>query len=221
MAFAAISLVLDHLLLSDSRFRKMLTIDLRRSAGHGTLGNCPVLLDKNLRVRFSFTATSLAPIKRATAIHDVINDFEFALISGNTDWHTIFRPLISCRMILSTAMTTRFVDQRSALVSSSQPADPALSGKPLYPQTVKDQQAPVLVASFTTSAMPPDRISLAGMEKLLDPSAGGPIPSSVRKKDNNIFVRLSDPADLDRAKSILESKAGPDSVNIFNSVALP
>jgi hypothetical protein len=69
--------------------------------------------------------------------------------------------------------------------------------------------------------MPPDRISLAGLEKLLDSGAGGPVPASVRQKDNNIFVRLNDPADLDRAKSILESKAGPDSVNIFNSVSRP
>jgi hypothetical protein len=69
--------------------------------------------------------------------------------------------------------------------------------------------------------MPPDRISLAGLEKLLDSGAGGPVPASVRQKDNNIFIRLNDPADLDLAKSILESKAGLDSVNIFNSISRP
>lgn len=40
-------------------------------------------------------------------------------------------------------------------------------------------------------------------------------------KDNNIIIRLADPADLDRAKTILESKAGPDSINVFNSVSRP
>lgn len=59
------------------------------------------------------------------------------------------------------------------------------------------------------------------MEKLLECSAGGPVPSSIRQKDNNIYVRLSDPADLKRAKSILESKEEPTRSSIFNSVSRP
>lgn len=79
MAFAAISFVLDQFLfLSNSSLRKILTIDLCRSSGL-VLGNFLMLLDKNLRVRFSFTAVSLAPMKPATWIHDVKNDFELAL----------------------------------------------------------------------------------------------------------------------------------------------
>ncbi|EFX69741.1 hypothetical protein DAPPUDRAFT_113390 [Daphnia pulex] len=127
--------------------------------------------------------------------------------------------LLDVKLAFADAMTLRFVDLRSSL--TSQPSVPVHSSKPLYSQAVRGQQAPVLVASFSSSAMPPDRISLAGLEKLLDSGAGGPFPASVRQKDNNIFVRLNDPANLDRAKSILESKAGPDSVNIFNSESRP
>ncbi|KAI9555026.1 hypothetical protein GHT06_020320 [Daphnia sinensis] len=68
---------------------------------------------------------------------------------------------------------------------------------------------------------PADRISLAEMEQLLESSAGGPVPSSVRQKDNNIYVRLNDPADVERVKSILESKEGPNHKSIFNSVSRP
>jgi hypothetical protein len=34
------------------------------------------------------------------------------------------------------------------------------------------------------------------MEELLGSSGGGLVPASVRQKDNNIIVRLADPADL-------------------------
>jgi hypothetical protein len=125
--------------------------------------------------------------------------------------------LLDVKLAFVDAMTFRFFDQCSAL-ASYQPADPVLSGKPMYSQAVRGQQAPVLVASFTTSVMPPECISLAG---ILDSSAGVLIPVSVRKKDNILFVRLKDPADLDRTNSILKSKVGPDSVNIFNSVYRP
>ncbi|EFX65470.1 hypothetical protein DAPPUDRAFT_333141 [Daphnia pulex] len=127
--------------------------------------------------------------------------------------------LLDVKLTFADAMTLRFVDQRSSL--NPHPAAPVHSSKPLYSQAVRGQQAPVLVASFSTSAMPPDRISLAGLEKLLDSGAGGPVPASVRQKDSNISVRFNNPADLDRSKSILESKAGPDSVNIFNFVSRP
>jgi hypothetical protein len=113
--------------------------------------------------------------------------------------------LLDVKLAFVDAMTFRFFDQCSAL-ASYQPANPVLSGKPMYLQAVRGQQAPVVVVSFTTSAMPPDCISLAGMEKLLDSSAGVLIPVSVRKKDNIIFVRLKDPADLDRTNSYCNPK---------------
>ncbi|KAI9555014.1 hypothetical protein GHT06_020308 [Daphnia sinensis] len=89
-----------------------------------------------------------------------------------------------------------------------------------FADAMTDQfQAPVLVASFAAGAAPADQISLAEMEQLLESSAGGPVPSSVRQKDNNIYVRLNDPADVERAKSIQESKEGPNHKSIFNSVS--
>ncbi len=64
--------------------------------------------------------------------------------------------LVDVKLTFVDAMTLRFVDQRAAL--TSQPAVPVHSGKPLYSQAVRGQQAPVPVASYSSSAMPPDQI---------------------------------------------------------------
>ncbi len=57
------------------------------------------------------------------------------------------------------------------------------------------------------------------MEQLLDSNTGGPVPSSMRQKDSTVFVRLNNPADFDRAKSILESRQNVDSINMFSSIS--
>lgn len=129
--------------------------------------------------------------------------------------------LINVKLAFADSMTLRYMNQQSSSSNPPPSSDTPLPSTSTYSQAVKGRQAPVLVASYAASAKPADRISLAGMEELLGSSGGGPVPASVRQKDNNIIVRLADPADLDRAKTILESKAGPDSINVFNSVSRP
>lgn len=129
--------------------------------------------------------------------------------------------LINVKLAFADSMTLRYMNQQSSSSNPPPSSDNILPSTSTYYQAVKGQQAPVLVASYAASAKPADRISLAGMEELLGSSGGGPVPASVRQKDNNIIIRLADPADLDRAKTILESKAGPDSINVFNSVSRP
>ncbi|KAI9559420.1 hypothetical protein GHT06_013408 [Daphnia sinensis] len=134
--------------------------------------------------------------------------------------------LMDVKLAFADSMSLRYIKQRS--VSPVKPSqvepsqvEPALMGKPSYSQAVEGHQTPVLVATFTSSIKPADCISLAGVEELLGSSGAGPVPASVRQKENNIFIRLTGPADLDRAKTILESIAGPDSINVFNSVSRP
>ena len=57
------------------------------------------------------------------------------------------------------------------------------------------------------------------MERFLDSGAGGPVPASLKQEDNTVFVRLNDPADFDRARSILEATQGPDQRQLFSSVS--
>nr|CAH0104395.1 unnamed protein product [Daphnia galeata] len=118
--------------------------------------------------------------------------------------------LVDVKLAFADSMTLRYINQRSAPKAKLPSLDPALPAVPSYSQAVRGHQAPVLMASYASSAKPADRISLAGVEELLGSTGGGPIPASVRQKDDKIFVRLADPADLERAKSILETKAGPD-----------
>lgn len=129
--------------------------------------------------------------------------------------------LINVKLAFADSMTLRYMNQQSSSSNAPPSSDTPLPSTSTYSQVVKGQQAPVLVASYASSAKPAYRISFAGMEELLGSSSGGPVPASVRQKDNNIIIRLADPADLDRAKTILESKAGPDSINVFNSVSRP
>ena len=140
--------------------------------------------------------------------------------------------LVDVKLAFADSMTLRYINQRSVPMAKLPSPDPALSAVPSYSQAVRGHQAPVLMASYASSAKPADRISLAGIEELLGSTGGGghlqwtgppggPVPASVRKKDDKIFVHLADPADLERAKSILEAKAGPDSNNVFNSVSRP
>jgi hypothetical protein len=129
--------------------------------------------------------------------------------------------LVDVKLAFADSMTLRYINQRSASMAKLPSSVAALPAAPSYSQAVRGHQAPILMASFASSAKPTDRISLAGIEDLLGSTGGGPVPASVRQKDDKIFVRLADPADLERAKSILEAKAGPDSNNVFNSVSRP
>ncbi|KAI9557302.1 hypothetical protein GHT06_017128 [Daphnia sinensis] len=101
--------------------------------------------------------------------------------------------LMGVKLAFADSMTLRYIKQRSvSLVKPSQvepsQVEPALMGKPSYSQAVKGHQALVLVATFTSSIKPGDRIPLAGVEELLGSSGGGPVPASVRQKENNIFI---------------------------------
>ncbi|XP_045032067.1 uncharacterized protein LOC116936091 [Daphnia magna] len=119
---------------------------------------------------------------------------------------------VDVKLAFADAMTDQFVRQRSYPPVFPLNKDLHHAGKPSYAQTTKVQQAPVLSASFAAGAT---------MEKLLESSAGGPVPSLVRQKDNNIYVCLNDPTDLKRTKSIQESKEGPNHRSILNSVSRP
>ncbi|EFX81854.1 LOW QUALITY PROTEIN: hypothetical protein DAPPUDRAFT_241855 [Daphnia pulex] len=114
--------------------------------------------------------------------------------------------LVDVKLTFADSMTLRFINQRSAPMAKLPSFDAALPVS--YSQAVRGHQAPILMASFASSAKPTDRISLAGIEDLLGSTGGCPVPASVRQKDDKIFVRLADPADLDRAQAISESKAG-------------
>ncbi|KZS07320.1 Uncharacterized protein APZ42_028989 [Daphnia magna] len=129
--------------------------------------------------------------------------------------------LMDFKLAFADSMTLRFIKQRSVSPVEPSQVEPVLMGKFSYSQAVKGHQAPVLVATFTSSIKLAERISLVGVEELLGSSGGGPVPASVRQKENNIFILLTDPADLDRAKPIMESRAGPDSINVFNYVSRP
>jgi hypothetical protein len=129
--------------------------------------------------------------------------------------------LVDVKLAFSDSMALRYINQRSVSMAKLPSLDPSLPAAPSYSQAVRGHQAPILMASYASSAKPADRISLAGFEDLLGSTGGGPVPASVRQKDDKIFVHLADPADLKRAKYILEAKARPDSNKVFNSVSRP
>jgi hypothetical protein len=132
--------------------------------------------------------------------------------------------LVDVKLAFADLMTLRFINQRSAPMEKLPSVDAALPAAPSYSQAVrghKAPQAPILIASFASSAKPTDRIFLAGIEDLLGSTGGCPVPASFRQKDDKIFVCLADPVDLDRVQAISESKSGTNSINVFNSVSRP
>lgn len=67
-----------------------------------------------------------------------------------------------------------------------------------------------MVARFVKDSTPANRLSLDRMEQLLVSRAGCPIPASVLQNNNEVFVRLRNPADVERDKVIFEAKDGPN-----------
>ena len=95
------------------------------------------------------------------------------------------------------------------------------STHPSYAQVAGIQPTPVLVASLSDPPADDCRVTLDQMEQLLNSNSGGPVPASVRHRNGTVIVRLSDPADLDRAKLLLESRKGPTNDKLFTSVKKP
>ena len=75
--------------------------------------------------------------------------------------------LVDVKLAFADSMTLRYINQRSVPMAKLPSPDPALSAVPSYSQAVRGHQAPVLMASYASSAKPADRISLAGIEELL------------------------------------------------------
>ncbi len=136
--------------------------------------------------------------------------------------------LVDVKLAFADFMTFRFTSERSSKASpntsdvtsqASCSMEAGCSNKPSFAQITRSQQASVLVASYANKDASTERLTLEKMEKLLASDAGGPVPASVRQKDNNVYVRLTNPADLSRAKAILETTEGTNSSTLFNSVS--
>jgi hypothetical protein len=126
--------------------------------------------------------------------------------------------LINAKLAFANATINQFNSKQPSLVCQA-PLTQGLPLRPSYAQATRVEPAPVLVANLAKGSTPSDKISLEKMEQLLDSNTGGPVPSSVRQKDSTVFVRLNNPADFDRAKSILESRQNVDSINMFSSIS--
>ena len=126
--------------------------------------------------------------------------------------------LINAKLAFANATINQFNSKQPSLVCQA-PLTPGLPLRPSYAQATRVEPAPVLVANLAKGSTPADKISLEKMEQLLESNTGGPVPSSVRQKDSTVFVRLNNPADFDRAKSILESRQNVDSINMFSSIS--
>ncbi|KZR99443.1 Uncharacterized protein APZ42_004677, partial [Daphnia magna] len=127
--------------------------------------------------------------------------------------------LLNAKIAFANSVIAQFNPQQTTFSNSQAPPTPGLTTRPSYAQAARVQHAPVLVANFAKGCAPADRVSLEKMEQLLDSHAGGPVPSSVRQKDSTVFVRLNNPADFDRAKTILESKQNSDRNSMFSSIS--
>nr|CAH0112040.1 unnamed protein product [Daphnia galeata] len=126
--------------------------------------------------------------------------------------------LINAKLAFANAIINQFNSKQPFLVCQA-PLTQGLPLRPSYAQTTRVEPAPVLVANLAKGSTPSDKISLEKMEQLLDSNTGGAVPSSMRQKDSTVFVRLNNPADFDRAKSILESRQNVDSINMFSSIS--
>ncbi|KAK4017814.1 hypothetical protein OUZ56_033651 [Daphnia magna] len=102
--------------------------------------------------------------------------------------------------------------------NTSYPANLYLSSNRSYAQAARGPAKPVLIASLSKRATQADQLSLSPVDKLLDPNSGGPIPMSVRQKDDQLYVKLNNAADFKRAKTILENKQGADQNTMFFSI---
>ncbi|KZS06539.1 Uncharacterized protein APZ42_029976, partial [Daphnia magna] len=102
--------------------------------------------------------------------------------------------------------------------NTSYPAKLYLSSNRSYAQAARGPAKPVLIASLSKRATPADQLSLSPVDTLLDPNSGGPIPMSVRQKDDQLYVKLNNAADFKRAKTILENKQGADQNTMFSSI---
>lgn len=91
-----------------------------------------------------------------------------------------------------------------------------LASKPSYASTTRSQPCPVLIANYADGAKPPDRVSIATVDQLLGADTDGPVPQRVRQKDDKLYITLKNPADYERAKSIMEKK--PECTSMFKSV---
>lgn len=90
------------------------------------------------------------------------------------------------------------------------------ASKPSYASATRGQPCPVLIANYTDGAKPADRVSIATVDQLLGAGSDGPVPQRVRQKDDKLYITLKNPADYERAKSIMEKK--PECTSVFKSV---
>ncbi len=88
------------------------------------------------------------------------------------------------------------------------------SQTPSYADSVRGS---VLVASFADGEKPADPINVASLEKLIDTQSNGLVPQSVREKDNNVYIRFNDSADVAKAASVFKHQA--DCSRMFKTVS--
>lgn len=115
---------------------------------------------------------------------EIISKLHAALDYAKTQTDCISKleaELVDVKLAFADSMTLRFINQSSVPMAKLPSLGPILPAAPSYSQAVRGNQAPILMASYASSTKPPDRISLAGMEKFLDSGAGGLVPASVRQ----------------------------------------
>jgi hypothetical protein len=97
--------------------------------------------------------------------------------------------LVDVKLAFADSMTLRYINQRSASMAKLPSSVAALPAAPSYSQAVmghKAPQAPILIASFASSAKPTDRIFLAGIEDLLGSTGGCPVCLFQTKRRQNL-----------------------------------
>lgn len=80
------------------------------------------------------------------------------------------------------------------------------ASKPSYASATRGQPCPVLIANYADMAKPADRVSIATVDQFLGAGSDGPVPQRVREKNDKLYITLKNPADYERAKSIMEKK---------------
>ena len=123
--------------------------------------------------------------------------------------------LTKAKLAFADATIKQFSSQQSTLHATP----PSRSGQTSYAKVTSGHAAPTLVAKLAKPLGENSKMSLEEMEQILNTNSGGPIPASVRQKDSTVYLRLSNPDDLDRATSTLQSRQGPSNSNLFLSVS--
>lgn len=123
--------------------------------------------------------------------------------------------LTAAKLAFAEATIKQFSSQQNVPHATSSPRPDQTS----YARVASGQAVPTLIAKLAAPLRENSKMSLEEMEQILDTNTGGPIPASVRQKDNTVYLRLSTPADLARATSTLQSRQGPSNLNLFSSVS--